>query len=74
MNGLPRTSRASSAAPQAGAHSRRNSNLTFTVGDANGREWVLRRPPLGEILPTAHDMAREYRILSALRPTPGAGP
>jgi aminoglycoside phosphotransferase (APT) family kinase protein len=49
----------------AGGHS----NLTYLVGDSDGREWVLRRPPLGEILPTAHDMAREYRILSALCPT-----
>lgn len=49
----------------AGGHS----NLTFIVGDSNGREWVLRRPPLGDLLPTAHDMAREHRILSALRPT-----
>ncbi len=43
-----------------------NSNLTFVVRDAGGAELVLRRPPLGEVLPTAHDMAREHRILTAL--------
>jgi aminoglycoside phosphotransferase (APT) family kinase protein len=44
------------------------SNLTYLVrGD--GREWVLRRPPLGHVLPTAHDMAREYRVLAALATT-----
>ena len=31
--------------------------------------WVLRRPPLGHVLPTAHDMAREYRVLAALADT-----
>jgi aminoglycoside phosphotransferase (APT) family kinase protein len=33
-------------------------------------EVVLRRPPLGHVLPTAHDMAREYRVITALAPTP----
>jgi aminoglycoside phosphotransferase (APT) family kinase protein len=47
------------------------SNLTYRVDDtAGGRSWVLRRPPLGNILPTAHDMGREFRIISALGPTP----
>jgi aminoglycoside phosphotransferase (APT) family kinase protein len=46
------------------------SNLTYRVDDATGRAWVLRRPPLGSILPTAHDMGREYRIITALGPTP----
>jgi aminoglycoside phosphotransferase (APT) family kinase protein len=46
------------------------SNLTYRVEDAAGRAWVLRRPPLGHLLPTAHDMAREYRIIAALGPTP----
>src|SRR5438093_6692060 len=46
------------------------SNLTFRVTDAEGSSWVLRRPPLGHLLPTAHDMAREYRIIAALGPTP----
>jgi aminoglycoside phosphotransferase (APT) family kinase protein len=44
------------------------SNLTFRVDDAAGRSFVLRRPPLGEILASAHDVAREHRILSALAP------
>jgi len=44
------------------------SNLTFRVDDAASRSLVLRRPPLGEILASAHDMAREHRILSALAP------
>ena len=42
------------------------SNLTYTVGD-DANEWVLRRPPLGHVLPTAHDMAREYTVLRALQ-------
>ena len=44
------------------------SNLTYRVTDGNG-EWVLRRPPLGHVLATAHDMAREHRVISALGPT-----
>ncbi len=44
------------------------SNLTYLVR-GGGREWVLRRPPLGHVLPTAHDMAREYRVLAALAGT-----
>jgi aminoglycoside phosphotransferase (APT) family kinase protein len=46
------------------------SNLTYLVRDAEGRKWVLRRPPLGELLASAHDVAREARILSALEDTP----
>ena len=46
------------------------SNLTYLVRDAQGRKWVLRRPPLGELLASAHDVAREARILSALEDTP----
>jgi aminoglycoside phosphotransferase (APT) family kinase protein len=45
------------------------SNLTFRVTDADGRRWVLRRPPLKQVLATAHDMAREHRIMAALAPT-----
>ena len=45
------------------------SNLTYDVDDAAGRRLVLRRPPLGEVLQSAHDMGREHRILSALHPT-----
>lgn len=44
------------------------SNLTYLVR-GNGHEWVLRRPPLGHVLPTAHDMVREHRVLSALAAT-----
>ncbi|MGZ8765500.1 MAG: phosphotransferase family protein [Acidimicrobiia bacterium] len=44
------------------------SNLTYGVTDGEHR-WVLRRPPLGHVLPTAHDMGREYRVLAALAPT-----
>ena len=44
------------------------SNLTYRV-EGGGRTWVLRRPPLGHVLPTAHDMAREHRVLSALAAT-----
>ncbi|MEV6629531.1 phosphotransferase family protein [Actinoplanes sp. NPDC051470] len=41
------------------------SNLTYAVTDGETR-WVLRRPPLGHVLPTAHDMSREHKVLSAL--------
>lgn len=44
------------------------SNLTFRVDDGAGRQLVIRRPPLGEILASAHDVAREHRILTALHP------
>ena len=44
------------------------SNLTYRVNDAS-TTWALRRPPLGHVLPTAHDMAREYRVISALAGT-----
>ncbi|MGH9170406.1 MAG: phosphotransferase family protein [Acidimicrobiales bacterium] len=46
------------------------SNLTFRVTDAAERTVVLRRPPVGHVLPTAHDMSREHRIVTALWPTP----
>ncbi|OBJ82076.1 aminoglycoside phosphotransferase [Mycobacterium asiaticum] len=42
------------------------SNLTYRVQDAAGRAWVLRRPPLGHLLASAHDVLREARIISAL--------
>jgi aminoglycoside phosphotransferase (APT) family kinase protein len=45
------------------------SNLTFGVTDSAGRRWALRRPPLGKRLASAHDMAREHRIIAALSPT-----
>jgi aminoglycoside phosphotransferase (APT) family kinase protein len=44
------------------------SNLTYELSSGAGT-WVLRRPPLGHVLATAHDMAREYRVMSALVPT-----
>ena len=44
------------------------SNLTFRVEDMDGRAWALRRPPLHHVLPTAHDMTREYRLISSLGP------
>jgi aminoglycoside phosphotransferase (APT) family kinase protein len=44
------------------------SNLTYAI-TAGEHEWVLRRPPLGHVLPTAHDMAREYRVITALADT-----
>jgi len=46
-----------------------HSNLTYRVADAQGVRWVLRRPPLGQVLATAHDMGREHTILAALGPT-----
>jgi aminoglycoside phosphotransferase (APT) family kinase protein len=42
------------------------SNLTYRVDDAGGRRWALRRPPLGKRLGSAHDMAREHRVIAAL--------
>jgi aminoglycoside phosphotransferase (APT) family kinase protein len=50
----------------AGGHS----NLTYRVDGADGARFVLRRPPLGHVLASAHDMGREFRIISALQPTP----
>ena len=46
----------------AGGHS----NLTYRFVDQRGVEYVLRRPPLGHVLESAHDMGREHRIVSAL--------
>lgn len=44
------------------------SNETFYVSWGT-KHWVMRRPPRGDILPTAHDMLREFRVLSGLLPT-----
>ncbi|VXC19694.1 phosphotransferase family protein [Aeromicrobium sp. 9AM] len=44
------------------------SNLTYTLS-AGSRDYVVRRPPLGHVLATAHDMGREYRVMAALAPT-----
>jgi len=46
------------------------SNLTFFLTDRTLRRWVLRRPPLGQLLAGAHDVARECRVMQALAPTP----
>ena len=46
-----------------------HSNLTFCAEDTRGSKFVLRRPPTGAVIATAHDMAREHRIISALAPT-----
>ena len=46
-----------------------HSNLTFLVRRGE-RSWVLRRPPAGPLLPTAHDVVREFRVLSLLAGTP----
>ena len=49
--------------PIAGGHS----NLTVRVTGADGRRFVLRRPPLGHVLASAHDMGREHRIIAGLQ-------
>ncbi|GAB3857806.1 phosphotransferase family protein [Nocardioides maradonensis] len=49
------------------------SNLTYVVTDG-ASEWIVRRPPLGHVLATAHDMKREHRVMSALRDTAVAVP
>src|SRR5690349_23186882 len=46
----------------AGGHS----CLTYVVEDRTGARYVLRRPPIGHVLATAHDVAREHKIISAL--------
>ena len=45
------------------------SNLTFGVTDSAGGRWALRRPPLGKRLGSAHDMAREHRVIAGLQDT-----
>ena len=45
------------------------SNLTYIVTDVTGRRVVVRRPPLHGVLQSAHDVAREHRILTALADT-----
>ena len=52
------------------ADRRRPLQPTYQVTDAAGRALVvLRRPPLGHVLATAHDMGREHRIISAVGAT-----
>ena len=72
-NDCGRGSRPTSTARPAASCTRRCSRAggrtsPTAVGD-DAHEWVLRRPPLGHVLPTAHDMAREYTVLAALAPT-----
>ncbi len=43
-----------------------HSNFTYRVEDSAGNSFVMRRPPLGELLPSAHDMGREFKVMSAL--------
>jgi aminoglycoside phosphotransferase (APT) family kinase protein len=45
------------------------SNLTYRVTDGAGHAYALRRPPVSHVLATAHDMAREHTVISALQPT-----
>lgn len=47
-----------------------HSNLTYMIEGQAGQKAVIRRPPLGELLPKAHDMGREWSLISALGPTP----
>src|SRR6185503_11542958 len=44
-----------------------HSNLTYLISYGSS-EFVLRRPPLGPVAPTAHDMPREYKLLSVIHP------
>ncbi len=46
-----------------------HSNLTYRLTDQAGAGFVLRRPPLGSVLESAHDMVREHKIVRALGPT-----
>jgi aminoglycoside phosphotransferase (APT) family kinase protein len=46
------------------------SNLTYGLIGADGEKVVLRRPPFGHVLESAHDMSREWRFITALRDTP----
>jgi aminoglycoside phosphotransferase (APT) family kinase protein len=53
-----------------------HSNLSYRIRDSLGRQWVLRRGPVGTYLPTAHDMRRECTVQRALKtrspvPVPG---
>ncbi len=47
-----------------------HSNLTYLLTDQSGQTVVIRRPPLGTLLPKAHDMAREWALLQALEASP----
>ena len=54
--------------PQVSQFSGGHANLTYLL-DYGARQLVLRRPPLGHVLATAHDMGREHTIITALGPT-----
>ena len=47
-----------------------HSNLTYRLDDTEDKQAVIRRPPQGQLLPKAHDMSREWALISALGPTP----
>src|SRR6478752_4499820 len=51
-------------------HSNETFLITRELAGGETQEWILRRPPRGPLLPTAHDVGREYRVLSALANTP----
>ena len=63
-----------SAPPRAELLAGGRSNVTYRLTDASGRDWAIRRPPLGHIMPSAHDIGREFTVMSALHragyPTP----
>lgn len=42
------------------------SNLTYRVTDVTGCSWAVRRPPLGHVMPSAHDLTREFTVLTGL--------
>ncbi len=50
------------------------SNVSYTLSDVSGIKYVLRRPPLGNLMPSAHDMKREFQLLAGMNqvgfPTP----
>ena len=50
-----------------------HSNLTYLL-TVESEQWVLRRPPFGSKVKSAHDMSREYRILDALKDASAYGP
>jgi len=62
---VPATRRPLAVEPLTGG----NSNLTFCLTDADGRRFVLRRPPLHGVLATANDMGREWRAIAGLQAT-----
>lgn len=60
VDGLPR------GKPEVSQFGGGKANLTYLLTFPDGDELVLRRPPLGPVAPGAHDMSREYRVLSRL--------